>query len=146
MNRKWRRRLAKVGLAAATAVVVPACNETHSQRCNEVLVVPNLVMEAHGWHLECVPQMPDKRPDGTLARGWTDSKTKTVNLWPDDMPDDRVLIHVAWHELGHVLYGSDERTAELFSWCKGYQAGTGYALQPWPSRDECGQFEGWDQV
>lgn len=133
-------------LLVVAVFVTVGCNDTHSARCNDVLLSQNTFLDKHGWRLECGAGGGVK-PDGTFARGWTDFATNTVYLWPDQMPDDRVLRKVAQHELGHVLYGHDETTAELFSYCTLKQDGIGYALSPYPPLpSSCGQFDGWQEL
>jgi len=101
-------------------LTLAACEPTGHDRCDRLLIAQHVEIEAHGWRLRCDPA-------DAPHLGWADRSTRTVWLWPDRMPDDRVLRRVAWHELGHIVAwerGVDgtgqqaEEWADAYSWCR----------------------------
>lgn len=132
--------LATLGLAVA---VLAGCEaHTGSARCDRLLLGQAIILADHGWTLDCTPGFSNySASQGRYVAAWTDWQHRTVWVWPTygNMTDDRVLQKVAQHELGHVLYGPSEQTAEWFSYCTLFQPGVGY-VAPLPTAQDCAQF------
>lgn len=160
-------RVVKVALAVSILLTGAACepdgtpssNPGHP-RCDGRIGAQWVAIEAVGWTLDCRGEFTP--PGGEL--GWANATStaggavpRTVYLWPDRMPDDRVLRAVAWHEAGHVEqrrrgYVAPARTApvsevrawEQWAWwysiCREYVPGVGFGdFYTWPP-DGCGGY------
>lgn len=126
-------------LAVLAVIPLAACEPTGHPRCDNLLGAQRFEIEARGWLLRCDPPASFHYDGGYQPSGWTDHKTRTVWLWPDRIPDDRVLIKTAWHELGHIVYGEhgyrgtqadEERWADGYAWCREPIFGISYLSMP----------------
>lgn len=115
---KWGFILSLI-LWVAIIVLVAGCQLTNSPRCDS-LIAQRANIEAQGWRLDCAPSFPSQGTyDGTHwfpISAWADTQHLTVWVWPDIL-DDPHLLKTVQHELGHILYGSDEQTAERYAYC-----------------------------
>lgn len=135
------KRLAALALLAL-GLAASSCAHTGSTRCDRVLVGQATILESKGWRLDCTPGFSNySAGEGRYVAAWTDRSHRTVWIWPGygNMTDDRVLQKVAQHELGHVLFGDSEQTAEWFSYCTLFQPGVGY-VAPLPTAADCARF------
>lgn len=129
------RTLAASLLLLSTFTIAGCLKPTGLNRCDGILGPPGVLqaIEDHGWTTDCTPPFPAPSSES----GWANvdshaggAKPRTVYLWPDAMPDDRVLLLVAAHEAGHVVeafYGHppDETRASEYAWCHWPQYGVG---------------------
>src|SRR4051794_31046008 len=110
----------------AVATVMGPCGPwqpSGSPRCDQVIPAQHYEIEAHGWKLDCNDHNEFAWPQGVT--GWADSGSYTIFIRQSHIDDDRVLRKIAWHELGHVVFGerhitgvNEEWWADGYSYCR----------------------------